>query len=340
MRKVFFIFLILLPLLASCASRPVNTTADVRAEYQKKQQINAINQSIESMAVASTAESGGGAAEMTRDSYTLGSGDVLDIAVFQVDELNRTVRVTGDGYIMIPLLGAVRVQGMTTAELEEKLSQELGAQYLQDPHVSVFVSEFRSHQVAVLGAVEKPSVYQIQQPRTVLEMLAEAGGLTKEAGTKVYVRRTVSDPKSEQKSQESLVIDLKELLKNPELNSSLVMHGGDSINVPEGGVVFVEGAVKNPGSYQMPGEVTVLKAVSMAGGFLFEASEGNVQVFRETDKGQEVLDVDIDAVRDQKAQDVILEDGDIVVVRDNALKKGWAGFWRGFTGIFSVGARI
>ena len=105
-------------------------------------------------------------------------------------------------------------------------------------------------------------------------------------------------------------------------------------------MVFVEGAVQRTGAYPMQGEMNILKAIAMAGGTLFEAKEGSIQVFRQNGSGKKVIDVDLSAVRDNRQNDVALQEGDIIVVRHNALKKGFVGFWRGFTGIFSIGKSI
>ncbi|RTZ60735.1 MAG: hypothetical protein DSZ32_03045 [Gammaproteobacteria bacterium] len=309
------------------------------ADFQQRKEVSKLNKEI---ALASGSLPQNQDEQMPeRSGYRLAGGDVIDISVFQVDELSKKVRVASDGYIMLPLLGEIQVEGMTTRQLQDYLAKELGGKYLQDPHVSVFIAEFRSHQVSVLGAVNKPSIYKIRKPMTVLEMLSMAGGLTENSGTRVYVRRTVIVPgKKKKRRAESLILDLRELVKNPDPRINIVLHGGDTVHVPEAGVVFVEGAVKKPGSYQMKGEMTVLKAITMAGGSLYAAKEHGIQVFRETAQGQKVLEVDVDKVRERKGEDIVLQDGDIIVVKANALKKGLAGFFKGISGVFSIGHSI
>ncbi len=277
---------------------------------------------------------------LDRFSYTLGAGDVINIAVFQVDELNRKARITGDGYIMMPLIGEVYAQGLTTSELEDQITSKLAESYLHNPQVTVFIEEFRSHQISVTGAVKQPNIYEIQRAQNVLEMLAMAGGLSNDAGPQVYVTRIITDQTSGIRKRESTVIKLDTLLTSDDPRLNILLRAGDSVNVPKAGVVFVEGAVRSPGAYQIKGEMNVLKAIAVAGDVKFEAKRGNIQIFRELDGQTQLIEVDLDAIKSRSADDVALFDGDIIVVPDNKFKKGWSGFWKGISGIFSVGTRI
>jgi len=309
-------------------------------ELQQRTRTQADTYAINRQLAAAAAMRAGTTRQYTQEEYRVGPGDVLDIAVFQVEELNRKARVSGSGTLILPLLGEMRVGGKTVAEVERMIADELGKKYLRDPQVSVFVEEYRSQQITVMGAVEKPGVFNVFRPRSVFEMLSEAGGLTEDAGTKVYVQKAGVDPDTGQPTQNSVIIDLKQVLESSDPALNVVLRGGDTVHVPRGGTVFVEGAVKKPGAYQMHGDVNVLKAIAMAGGSLFEAKEGDIQVFRQETGDKQIIDVDLKAIRDGRVSDVALRDGDIVVVKSDAIKRGFAGFWRGFTGIFSLGKSI
>jgi polysaccharide export outer membrane protein len=323
--------------LSGCAGQSATTApGDVRQRVQSRAETYAINQHLALAASMQPASS----ADLSAQEYRVGPGDILEVAVFQVDELNRKVRVSGSGTIILPLLGEIHVGGMTAAQIEAELARKLGEKYLRDPQVSVFVSEYRSQQITVMGAVQKPGVFSVYRPRTLMEMLSEAGGLSEEAGRKVYVQAVAPDPETGRPTHQNLVVDLREVLESGDPRYNIVLHGGDSVNVPKAGVVFVEGAVRKPGAYQMKGDTNVLKAVAMAGGTMFEAEEGEIQVFRAGSGTDKVMTVDLKAVRDRTAGDVSLQDGDIVVVRSSALKAGFAGFWRGFTGIFTFGKTL
>jgi polysaccharide export outer membrane protein len=304
------------------------------ATLKKEREVKALNQKIAMQSFTSGVENS--ETGLDRLGYAIGAGDVLEIAVFQVEELNRKVRVTGDGYIMIPLLGGVFVEGFTTTEIEVLLARNLGENYLQNPQVSVFVDEFRSHQVAVLGAVEEPNIYSIRQPRSVLEMLARAGGLTAKAGIRVQVRRTIVDSETGGKAKETLIMDLNALLLSNDSRLNVLLSGGDSVVVPDAGSIFVEGAVAKPGAYEMRGETTVLKALSMAGGIEFDTIKERIEVYRESITGEDqVFKIDYNEIRSNPASDIVLEEGDIIVVPHSSFKRGLSNFWKGIAGIFS-----
>ena len=106
--------------------------------------------------------------EMDTADYRIGPKDLLDISVFGLGELTKTVRVSEDGRISLPLVGEVEVEGITKAGLEKKLSQLLEEKYLQDPQVTVFISEYQSKRVSVLGAVRNPGPYELLGRQTLL----------------------------------------------------------------------------------------------------------------------------------------------------------------------------
>jgi len=120
--------------------------------------------------------------------YRIGAQDVVDINVFEAPELNRSLRVAANGEISMPLIGAVQASGLTARELERSLEEKLRV-YMNDPHAGVVVSGVESHPVSVVGAVTQPGVFQIRGPKTLLEMLSMAQGLTDDAGDKVLVMR-------------------------------------------------------------------------------------------------------------------------------------------------------
>src|SRR5882757_5842 len=129
------------------------------------------------------------AANANAREYTIGTDDVLDVNVFEAQELNREVRVSASGEISLPLLGGVRAAGLTPRELEKSLEQLLRQKYMKDPHTGVFVREMQSHAVSVMGAVRKPGTFQISSGKTLLEILSLAEGLAEDAGEEVTILR-------------------------------------------------------------------------------------------------------------------------------------------------------
>jgi polysaccharide biosynthesis/export protein len=128
------------------------------------------------------------ARERQTGDYRIGPQDLLDINIFEAPELNRTVRVSENGEVSLPLLGGIHVVRLTARELENTLAARL-REFLKDPHVSVMVTAIESHPVSVIGEVNKPGVFQVRGSKTLLEMLSMAQGLAPDAGDEVLVMR-------------------------------------------------------------------------------------------------------------------------------------------------------
>jgi polysaccharide export outer membrane protein len=159
----------------------------------------------EAQVAGAPAELPGG--RMKADDYRIGAHDLLDISVFQVPDLSRTVRVNSRGLISIPLIGAVQAAGLTSDELETSIAKKLSQSYLQDPQVSVFIKEYISQRVTVEGSVEKAGVYQLTGSTTLLQAIAMASGtdqLADESAIKIF--RTDSNGK-----RQTLVYNLEEI---------------------------------------------------------------------------------------------------------------------------------
>lgn len=263
--------------------------------------------------------------------YIVGPDDVLEIAVFDVEELNLKVRVSGRGTILVPLVGELDIADKTVSQIEKLLTAKLAQDFIYNPQVSVFVAEYRSQEIAVSGAVNSPAVFYTNKPRTILQMLAMAGGLSDKASYRINVQTYQKNPDGEGYLPQSLFVDIRELVKNEQLQR-VALRGGDSIFVPEAGTIFVEGAVDRPGSYPIQGESNVLKAIALAGGTTYDAIDSAIQVIRDNNTGvPEIFEVDLDKVRSNEATDVALEDGDVVLVKSNKVTKGFVIFWREFT---------
>jgi polysaccharide export outer membrane protein len=122
-----------------------------------------------------------------RDDYRIGPNDLLLIEVFQVEELSGQERVNAGGQIVLPLIGPVTVGGLTQSQAEQLIARELARDYLQDPQVNIYIEEYTSQRVTVMGSVESPGVFPIQGPTTLLQAIAMAGGIDKLADTEAVV---------------------------------------------------------------------------------------------------------------------------------------------------------
>lgn len=314
--------------LVGCSSTPApSETSDARTIAQARSNTMDLNEKLASLAAMSAVSN-----DLLRREYGVGAGDILDVAVFNVEELNTKVRVSRAGTILMPLLGELEVAGKSVREIEELIEKRL-TEFMHDPDVAIFVAEYNSQQVSVNGAVNDPALHTLTRPRTVMELLSMSGGLTEDAGKQIYVR-TVIDGESRR-----VIMDLDQVLRNAhDEDHRILVSGGDSIFVPQAGTVFVEGAVNKPGAYPLKGNTGVVEAIAMAGGAKFEAQEDKIRIVTITTTGdREIVFLNLDEVRANETPSVALSDGDIVLVPTSKVKAGWAGFWRGFSGIFGVG---
>ncbi len=168
--------------------------------------------------------------------YLIGSHDVLEIEVFQVKELGHTARVNSRGYISVPLLGSVKVGGLSVEEAEKLIADGLGKDYLQDPHVSIFVAEYESQKFTVEGEVKDPGVFPIKGPTTLLQAIAMADGLDKLADSEgiVLFRKDSNTGKTA-----GFIVDI-EKLRTGEKEDPLLANG-DVVVVPRSGSkAFIE----------------------------------------------------------------------------------------------------
>jgi polysaccharide biosynthesis/export protein len=246
--------------------------------------------------------------------HPVGSEDLLEISVFEIPELNRIVRVSEKGTISLPLLGEMEVKGLTAMQLEDSLRDALSRKYLQDPQVSVFVREFGSKKVSVIGAVGKPGVYQMLGPRTLLQVLSEAGGLEKEAGSHLFVIRSIAGG-----ATDAIPVKISDLLMNRAPDLNLAINPGDVISVPidRPVYVYVDGAVKTPGRLEELASrpISLLQAIAKAGGVTDRANLKSIQILRRAGDGTQTdLRVSLKKIREGKDRDPILEEGDVVVV--------------------------
>lgn len=257
--------------------------------------------------------------------YRIGPEDVLEIEVFQAEELKKTVRVSSQGYIGLPLVGRIKAKDLTPPELEQEIGKALD-KYMQEPVVTVYVKEYKAQKISVLGAVNKPDVYAVTGQRYLLDMLGLAGGLKPEAGTTVYVLRPVNQEKAISRT-ETLVIDLEELIEKSNISLNIPVFSGDVVNVPKGGIVFVDGAVNKPGAYVIDRQATIAKAIALAGGYKFEADTADVRIYRMGKDGQrEVITASYDAITSGEKEDIPVRENDIVILAYSGMKVFFSGF--------------
>lgn len=219
--------------------------------------------------------------------YIVGEGDVLKITVYDHDDLTTVARISGDGAITFPLIGVVEVKGLTLSQISQKISALLADGYIVNPQVHIFIQEFRSKKAFIMGEVSKPGLYVLPGQTTFLALLSEAGGLTKEAGYKAIIKRK-SNPSD--KNERIITIDLKGIIEKGDTSLDILIMDNDSVYIAKAGVFYVTGEVKKPDVYKYEEGLTVIKAITVAGGFSDNASKGRVKIIRKVNGKEEILE--------------------------------------------------
>jgi polysaccharide export outer membrane protein len=248
--------------------------------------------------------------------HVIGGMDVLDIVVYEEKDLSGLFRVSADGEISFPLVGNVRVAGLTPSQAQHQLEALLRAGYLKHPQVFVTVKEYRSKGVSILGAVKKPGAYQLWGGRmTLLEVLSMAEGVDLEKGGKslILVR---SDEKGEPRS---ITIDLDRLFKAGDMSLNMIVQPNDTIYVEKPDTIVIYGQVQKPGTYPFEGrEMAVLEVLSKAGGLTQFAAPNRTRIVRVVDGKEKSIQVRVgDILKGEKTADVTLQPGDVIIVPES-----------------------
>lgn len=322
---IFLIFLVLL--LGSCAKNEIKS--ETLQSFQTNSKSDVLNAELSQKAIEFRKA-------FTVADYKVGPEDLLEIDVFRVSELKTSVRVSATGFIQLPLIGKIEVSGRTVAEIESDISERL-KKYITEPAVSIFVKEYRSQPISVLGSVKNPNIFYVTGQKYLLDMISLAGGLTQEAGDVCIVQRNIES--GDMSRIEKIVIDLNELLVNGHSELNIPLLAGDVIHVPRSGIFFVDGAVKSPGSFQIKGKTTLVQAISMAKGLDYVASPSDIRIFRDNGRTErDVILVDYDAILSGSKPDIEIKDKDIIIVSKSGIKSFFKGLATSLNfGIFSLG---
>lgn len=234
----------------------------------------------------------------------VGPGDVLRVTIYGDTNQPTETRVTESGNITVPFLGEVRVLGLSSTEAEQKIARQLRDKgYMKDPQVNVLVTSMVSQQVAVLGQVAKPGRYVLDGPRTVTDMVANAGGVTPDGGDIVTLVRTRDGVTTRQQ------INLWELSMGGDPSKNVVLERDDVLMVDRAQKFFIYGEVQRPGMYRLEHGMTVLQALSTGGGLTQRGTERGLKIKRRGEDGK--------MTEFKVTDETLLQPDDIVFVRES-----------------------
>jgi polysaccharide export outer membrane protein len=243
--------------------------------------------------------------------YRVGIGDVIEVEVFQEDEISGDFSVEPSGAITFPLLGAVPIAGMTAAEIAALLEKMLEKDYYVDVQLKVEVAVFASQPVTLVGEVQSPGTYYLEGRTTLTELLAKAGGLKASAGPVLELRRTA---RMEGEGPPRPMIFETAKLSTGEAGRDVILQAGDVLFVSPKKMYFITGEVARPGQYEISLGMTLMQALSQAGGVGKFAAQV-IEVHREVDGEKKILTFDLSHIRKGRLADPAVNAGDVIFVK-------------------------
>lgn len=234
----------------------------------------------------------------------LGAGDVVRISVYGSPDLALETRVSEAGEITFPLVGAVAIGGLPVSAAEKKIGGLLeSGGYLRKAQVNIIVTTLQSQQVSVLGQVNRPGRYPLEGKRSLMDMLAMAGGLGVEGGDAVSLIRKRGGTTTKE------VIDIVEMVRNGDFKRDLDLAGNDVVYVERAPRFYIYGEVQRPGAFRLERAMTVLQALSVGGGLTPRGTERGIRIKRRDADGKlQILDA--------KHDDLVQVD-DVVYVKES-----------------------
>jgi polysaccharide export outer membrane protein len=272
-------------------------------------------------------------ADRNRGNYVLGQDDQITLHVPNAPDLSeKPFRIEANGQVKLPMIGRIQAGGLTVDQLETEVAKRLG-EFLEQPEVTISITEFRSEPVSIIGAVATPGMHQIEGSKTLLEMVAVAGGLRPDAGPTIKITRQLNQGRipvpgaADDSSGKFSVaeIDLKDVTeaRKPEYNIIIKPH--DVLSVPRAESVYVIGEVTHAGSLSLSESpsMSVLEAVSSSGGLLRTAAPNHAMILRlaEGQSRRNEIPVDVKRIMAGKSSDTHLLGGDVLVIPGSTGKR-------------------
>jgi polysaccharide export outer membrane protein len=245
----------------------------------------------------------------------IGAGDLLTIGVFDTPEMTAQVRVNSDGNVTFQPVGEIHLGGLTPEQAGASIGKELrNGEFVKRPKVTVFVQEYASQAVSVTGEVARPGIYPLLASYRLLDLLSAAGGLTSRGGNEVSVTHR-DDPDN------SVIVHLNK--RSPGGTANPVMQPGDTIYVPQAGVVYVVGEVARPGGFLLDRNTTLtaIQAIALAQGTTQVAAKSHARIVRSLENGRkEMIFLNLQKVYDGQMPDIQLKENDILYVPPSSVR--------------------
>lgn len=230
----------------------------------------------------------------------LGVGDVLRINVYGQNDLSTVSRIDESNKISFPLIGEIEIGNISQTEAEKRIEMALfDGGYVREPQVTIVVEQQHSRQVSILGHVNKPAKYSLEQPSRLLDILAMAGGITRDGSDIVRLIRNSNTDR-----QEQLDINIREMLVSGEMSNNLRIESNSIIYVAPMDKFYIYGQVNRPGTYRLEPGMTVMQALAVGGGINVKGSKRGLHINRHINDGS-IETIEADVTMRLQANDVI-----------------------------------
>ncbi len=274
----------------------------------------------------------------TRDqssAYRLGSDDVVTISILAggEEQVVKEMVVGANGNVTVPFIGKIMAAGLTMEELEKAIIKPLEKDFFISPQVHLRIKEYQSLQFFISGAVKNPGKYVLDFIPTIMDIIANAGGVLPERGNLAYILRGVSDQEISDADMEKTIsktepikVDLLKLLDEGDMSVNVKLQSGDTVYIPLGtklnqaaNKIYIQGKIKNPSVFDFQPGMTALSACIMAGGFAKFAAPNRTKIIRQTQDGQETIKLNLDKVISGELPDFPLKPGDRIHIPETWL---------------------
>lgn len=267
--------------------------------------------------------------------YRLGPEDLVKISILAggVEQVEKEMVLSETGDLNVPFVGKIPAAGLTLSQLEKKILAPLERDFFVDPQVHLQIVEYHSLEFFISGAVKNPGKFELDFTPTIMDLIANAGGVLPERGNLAYILKGVANYNLSESEMHAAIsksapvkIDLNRLLDEGDMSENIRMVTGDTVYIPLGSKldqaatkVYVQGKVKSPGVFDYQPGLTALGACIMAGGFDKFAAPNRAKVIRQAADGQETIDINLKKVQTGDQADISLKPGDRIHIPESWL---------------------
>ncbi len=261
--------------------------------------------------------------QTNRPVYKVGPGDIIILTIIAggIEQAKADLVVSCQGEVSVPFVGNIKVSGLTLKNLEDKIYIPLEKDYFVDPQVHIQMKEYHSLSFTISGAVDEPGKYELDFHPSIMDLIAQAGGVVTERGNIAYVLRY-----SRESENHPITIDLSKLLDEGDMTRNIMLETGDKVYIPLSTKlsqattkIYLEGEIKSPGMIDYQPGLTALSACIMAGGFDKYAAPARARIIRIDGNKHTIIKINLNKIKNGDLPDFPLKPGDRIHIPESWL---------------------